>query len=187
MNRCKRADKARVFVLGGRFRSAPPCVQAGADETMDLLKGAGMTEQILIVDEIVLVRWRAMTSGGVQRGLAAIDEVCASGVIPVFIGMVGDGVSPPTGETNRALVGAIDSARLRCSSVNLVLDGRGLTSAAIRAGATAMFLLKGDRRTKMYPSLDDVLADRVRDRVEPVLNAAAHAGLLTPVLAQRSA
>ncbi len=138
-----------------------------------------MAEQILIVDEIVLVRWQAMTSAGVQRVLAAIDEVWARGVLPISIGMVGDGVTPPTGATNLALAASVDDARRRCLSVNLVLDGAGLASAAIRTGATVVFLAKGDPRTRMYRSLDDALADRARERLDAVRGAAAGAGLLT--------
>ena len=137
-----------------------------------------MKEQILIVDEIVLVRWRELTADGVARVLATLDEVCARGVVPLYIGLVGDGVAPPTGAANTALTASIDAARQRCSSVNLVLDGTGITAAAIRSGATAMFLLKGDRRTKMYKSLRDALIDRVRDRADMVLAAAHDAGLI---------
>lgn len=147
-----------------------------------------MNEQILIVDEVILVRWRAMTSAGVARVLAAVDELAARGVVPVFIGLVGDGVSPPVGEANAVLMASFDTARSRCSSVNLVLDGVTMTSAAIRGGATAMFLLKGDRRTKMYTSLKEALLDRVRDRCDAILAAAIDAGVLSsPAPLRRSA
>lgn len=137
-----------------------------------------MTEQILIVDELVLVRWHVMTVAGVGRALAAIDEVCARGAVAVLVGMVGDGVAPPLGEVNVALTAAIDTARQRCSSVNLVLDGTTFSSAGIRSAATAMFFLKGDRRTKMYKSLGEALADRVGGRADLVLAAARDAGLI---------
>jgi hypothetical protein len=137
-----------------------------------------MTEQILTFDHVVLVRWRQLTVPGLERAVRAVDDVCASGRAPIFIGLVGNGVAPPTGTVNVALTAAFEVMRARCATVNLVLDGTGMRFSAVCKGAAAMFLLKGDRRTKMYSSLQEALNDQARDHAVAVL-AAAEAAAIT--------
>lgn len=136
-------------------------------------------EQILVVDDVVLVRWLTMSVAGIDRVGAAMRA--ARGDKPmVYVGLVDNRFELPRADERVVLGDAIMRLRRRCSSMNLAFDGTGLKFVAVRTAAAAMFLLNGDRGMKMYNSLREALDERVPDRAVQVLQRARDDGLMTP-------
>jgi len=136
-------------------------------------------EQILIVDDVVIVRWLVMTVAGIDRVEAAMTA--AMGDKPmVYVGLVDNRFELPRADQRVVLGDAIMGLRRHCSTMNLAFDGTGLKFVAVRTAAAAMFLLKGDRGMKMYNSLREALEERVPDRAALLLQRARDDGLMTP-------
>lgn len=137
-------------------------------------------EQILIIDDVVLVRWLTMSLAGIERVSAAMKA--ARGDKPmVYVGLVDNRFELPSAEERLVLGDAMMGLRRRCSSMNLAFDGTGLKFVVVRTAAAAMHLLKGDRGMKMYNSLREALDERVPDRADMLLKRAREDGLMTPV------
>ena len=136
-------------------------------------------ELITTVGNVVLVRWRIITVEGVQRATGAAKAAAAKAGEPViYIAMVGNGVSTPDEAARQALVDGIQPTLKVCSSMNLVLDGSGMKFVTLRSAAATMFLLKGDRRMKMYNSLHETLQERAPAKLEILLTHARVEGLI---------
>ncbi len=137
-----------------------------------------VTEIIRSNDDVVFVRWVDVTAEGVQRVVVLTQALHRQHGPVTFIGLAGNTMVVPDEAARQHMVLAIDQMMPLVRSMNLVFDGTGLRFVAIRSAGAAMFLLKGDRRMKMYSSLREVLADRVPTRVEELMTFAKTEGLL---------
>ena len=129
------------------------------------------TERILVVGEVVMVRWIDMTVESIGRVDAAVDAARAMGPV-TYIGLVGNESSMPSEEARKKLSDGLERMADHCKSISLILDGTGLKFSAMRSAAAALFLIKGTRRMKMFNSLQDCLVDRVPAHAEALMQQA---------------
>lgn len=136
-----------------------------------------MSETILTDGEVVLVRWKDITTEGLARVDAAVRDATAFGHV-IFVGLVGNESALPSEAVRQRMKSDLDEMAKTCQSVSLVLDGSGLRFSAMRSAAAAMFLIKGTRQMKMFATLNECLLDRVPDRAESLLTKAKAIGVI---------
>ena len=135
------------------------------------------------VEDLYFVKWIAPEVADADQIIDDVRSLSEEIGKPVrYIAIIGPDVDPPSEEVRSSMRKNIDDLLRHCTSVHIVIEGKGFRRAMARSIGTSIFLLSKNRgRTFAHDSVDQAL-ERIgvdATRADTVLQQARDLGLLT--------
>ena len=110
------------------------------------------------IGDVFFVRWLEPSPEDVQGILDGVREATEEGREVHYVAVVGEHIPPPSEEVRAAMKRTIDELLEQCTTVHLVIEGRGFRRAMARSVGTSIFLLSRNRgKAFAHDTVEDAL------------------------------
>lgn len=98
-----------------------------------------------LIDNVFIVVWNEVSTGAASRITSLVRDGHRSRGPLVYVAVVPDVSTPPDDDGRAALAGAVEQLLPFCSSMHCVIEGAGFKKSIVRAAATGIFMVSGQR------------------------------------------
>lgn len=135
-----------------------------------------LPNKMIAVRENVFVRWSALSPVEVNAAMSLAKGASDKYGKAHFFAVVAPECALPDSESRKTMSDTMPNMTSYCSTMSVVIEGRGLKGATLRSVA-ASFLLFSDKNIHVWSSLTEAVTTlRVND-AEELLAAASSAGI----------